>query len=109
MTAKKKRSASVRDEVEFITRTHAQPGTVDLHRERSSETLVRKLEDVKRDWKVMSAQILELVSTTESTTTQKGFTLSEVSVSLGFNAKGKLAFIAEAGVEGSVTVVLKRA
>ena len=49
-----------------------------------------------------------MVSGTDDRVTAAGYELSEVNISLGFNAKGKLAFIAEAGVEASVSIVFKR-
>ena len=57
--------------------------------------------------RIITKQVFDMLSATNETTTKAGYTLDEVSVSLGFSAKGKLAFIAEAGVEASVTVKFK--
>ena len=97
------------NEVTFVTRgTRPFAGKVELHRETVGESLSRKVEEVKDDWRLVSAQVIEMISATDKNIGAAGYSLDEVSVSLGFNAKGKLAFIAEAGVESSVTIVFKR-
>lgn len=67
----------------------------------------RRLEDVKLDWQKISRQISELVAST-SEAEQSGFRVDSIEVSLGFSASGKVAFIAEAGVEASVSLTLTR-
>jgi hypothetical protein len=94
-------------EVVFITQPVITPG-VTLNRETPAQEIRRKLGEVKEDWVVVMQQVSEIISGTDAHTHAEGFRLSEVSVSLGFNAKGKLAFIAEAGVEASVSVTFKR-
>ena len=91
----------------FITRARPAVGEVELHSV-GDDLLARSLEHVKDDWRIVSGQVLEMVSATNETTTKAGYKLDEVSIGLGFNAKGKLAFIAEAGIQASVTVKFKR-
>jgi hypothetical protein len=67
----------------------------------------RRMEDVKLDWTKISGQISELVAAT-SEAEQSGFSVESIEVSLGFTASGKIAFIAEAGVEASVALTLTR-
>jgi hypothetical protein len=90
-----------------MTTPPSAPG-LDLHKARPVETVVRTLEEVKEDWKVAVGQVVEMVSATEERVGATGYRLEEVQVSLGFSASGKLAFIAEAGVEASVTIAFKR-
>jgi hypothetical protein len=67
----------------------------------------RPLEDVKADWGKISAQISEMVTAT-APVRESGFTVDSIEISLAFTASGKLAFIAEAGVEASVAITLAR-
>lgn len=67
----------------------------------------RKIEEVKADWKRVSTQVKEMIEATESAQ-PSGFGLDSVTISLGFNAKGQLVFIAEAGIEATVSVTFKR-
>jgi hypothetical protein len=98
-----------KDQVLFIAREAAPPvGEVKLHAFKEN-VLTRPLEEVKDDWRVVSRQVIELVEETEREVSGKKYLLDQVTVGLGFNAKGKLAFLAEAGVEASVTVTFKRA
>jgi hypothetical protein len=83
-----------------------QPGETELHKQ-NDRLLGRSLEDVKEDWKKVSEQVSEMIEHTKAQQ-PKGFALETVSVSLGFSAKGRLVFIAEAGVEASVEMVFKR-
>ena len=88
----------------------ARPGTVQLH---SFGTVMDKIfgrtvEDVKADFDKVSAQLDAILAHAFSKVTA-GMTLDAVEISLGFTAEGKLAFIAQAGVEASVTVTFKRA
>jgi len=109
LESRKAKTKKKTDEITFITRgTQPPAGTVDLHRETVGKTLTRKLSEVKDDWRIMSTHVIEMISATDTNIGKAGYSLDEVSVSLGFNAKGKLAFIAEAGVESSVTIVFKR-
>lgn len=70
--------------------------------------LKRKLKEVKVDWERVSLQMREMIQATQGTQ-PTGYSLDSVTISLGFNAKGQLVFIAEAGVEATVSVTFKRA
>ncbi|OPY72632.1 MAG: hypothetical protein A4E64_02891 [Syntrophorhabdus sp. PtaU1.Bin058] len=97
-----------KNQVLFIAReTVPSVGNVELHRFKENG-LTRTLKEVKDDWRVVSKQVIELVEETEREASGKKYRLDQVTVGLGFNAKGKLAFLAEAGVEASVTVTFKR-
>jgi hypothetical protein len=67
----------------------------------------RNIEEVKADWKRVSTQIREMIQATEDVK-PTGYGLDSVTISLGFNAKGQLVFIAEAGVKATVSVTFKR-
>src|SRR5262249_48067448 len=67
----------------------------------------KNLEEVKADWRKVSAQIREMIQATEDVK-PTGYGLDSVTISLGFNAKGHLVFIAEAGVQATVSVTFKR-
>jgi hypothetical protein len=85
------------------------PGDVELHglKEVTDRIFGKKLEDVKADWQKVFSQIREMLEET-GTETPKGFSLDNVTVSLGFSAHGQLVFIAEAGVEASISLTFKR-
>jgi len=55
----------------------------------------------------VSAQIAKLVEATANVR-ETGFELESIEVGLAFSASGRLAFIAEAGVEASVSITLAR-
>ena len=93
--------------VYFISEFRPAPGTAEEHGWREAFGLVRHIDDVKADWSHVFLQVVNLVSATQETA-PVGYHLDEVKVSLGFDAKGKLAFIAEAGVNASVEVTFKR-
>lgn len=97
------------DLVLFQGKTRLAPGDVHLHglTSLSERVFGRKLTDVKKDWARVTAQIKELLDAT-SERAPSGFALESIEVSLGFSAKGQIVFIAEAGVEASVTVTFKR-
>jgi len=67
----------------------------------------RKLEDVKADWKKVSSQVKEMMESVV-TDVPKGFMFESIEVSLAFSAEGKLVFVAEAGIEASVSLTFKR-
>jgi|SRR4051812_33614135 hypothetical protein len=97
-------------EVVFVSGsgTTLRPGEVQAH-SGTVERVVRSLGDVKKDWQVVIGQVAEMIGSSDGQVAQRGFRLSEVEVALGFDARGKLAFIAEAGVEATVTVRFERA
>ena len=87
------------------------PGDVQLHSlvsGLSGRVFGKSLEDVKADWRKITTQVKEML---ESVVQEmpRGFLFESVEVSLGFSAEGKLVFIAQAGVEASVSLTFKRA
>lgn len=90
-------------EVLFIAETTLPAGEVRLHKD-VGKGLTRTLKEVKEDWDIVMVQVSHIISDTEAKIEQKKFKLDEITISLGFNAKGKLAFIAEAGIEASVSI-----
>lgn len=95
------------ERVTFITSARPLPGQAEAHVDMGAVT--RPLSEIKEEWAVTINQVLSLIAVTdESAAETEGFSLQELSVKLGFSAKGKLAFIAEAGVEASVEVTFKR-
>ena len=93
------------EEVLFLTRAPVQGG---METAPQIGVVTRTMEEVKEDWKVVSSQVLQMVSSVEKQTLRKGFSLGEITVSLGFSASGKLLFIAEAGIEASVELTFKK-
>ncbi|HEV2616687.1 MAG TPA: CU044_2847 family protein [Candidatus Acidoferrales bacterium] len=88
----------------------AKAGEVELHLFGSNTpgTLFgRSVGDVKKDFEKVSGQVEQILENA-FTRAPKGVRFDSVEISLGFTAKGKLAFIAEAGVQASVTVTFKR-
>jgi hypothetical protein len=98
------------DDVQVVTFAGApptlEPGEFVTHSFKD-KVFGRKLEDVKDDWARLSQQVGEMAGST-APITAAGFQLDSIEVALGFTASGKLAFIAEAGVEATVTLTLSR-
>lgn len=94
------------DVVLFVGTTTLAPGELELQSFKD-RLFGRRIEDVQEDWKRMSAQITKIVDATSSAR-PSGFELDSIEFSLGFSASGQLAFIAEAGVEASVSISLSR-
>jgi hypothetical protein len=95
------------EEVLFISGTELEPGGVEIHKG-VTEKMVRSLADVKEDWRRVVGQVAEIFGTGTDQVASRGYRLSEIEVSLGFDARGRLAFIAEAGVEATVSVKFER-
>jgi hypothetical protein len=66
----------------------------------------RKKEEVKQDWHRVMGQIQELLQ--DVSLVPANFQLDEVVFELGFSAQGKIVFVAEAGVDATVSVTFKR-
>ena len=66
----------------------------------------RKKEEVKQDWHRVIGQIQELLQ--DVSLVPANFQLDEVVFELGFSAQGKIVFVAEAGVDATVSVTFKR-
>jgi hypothetical protein len=95
------------NEVLFISGTGLEAGEVEIHKG-VAEKVVRSLADVKEDWRLVVDQVAEIFGTGTDQVASRGYRLSEVEVSLGFDARGRLAFIAEAGVRATVSVKFER-
>ncbi len=67
----------------------------------------KRVDDVKADFDRIAEQMNQILQGAFSKITGD-MKMDSVEVSLGFTASGKLAFIAEAGVETSVKVTFKR-
>jgi hypothetical protein len=93
--------------VAFITAPALPPGTATLQNKGPTTQLTRRLEEVKEDWERMVGQISSIISNTQARAGELQF--KDVSIGLAFSASGKLAFVAEAGVEASITVTFSRA
>lgn len=94
------------DVVEFISRPKSDTGFTP--HKGAVEQVTRRLEESKADWARILFQVDEMATAHDAVREGGRFEVDEISVGLAFNAKGRLAFIAEAGVEATVTVVLKR-
>ena len=70
--------------------------------------LTKRVEAVKEDLAHVLAQLRYIIAEAEKSASTDQFPLEEISVSLGFTASGKIAFIAEASIEGSIQVTFKR-
>jgi len=93
----------------FVSKVVPEPGSAELHKKSKASGITREFTELRADWSVMTTQILEMVIETDSELDEKsGYTLDEIEIGLAFTAKGKLAFIAEAGAEASIKLTLKR-
>ncbi|MGD9711484.1 MAG: hypothetical protein AB7V46_05380 [Thermomicrobiales bacterium] len=100
---------SAADDVYFITKVRPAPGTAEAHG--LKEWLFgtkRPLDEVKSDVGAVFNQAAQLAETATDKT-PAGFDLDSISFSLGFDAGGKLGFIAEASVSASVEITFQRA
>ena len=68
----------------------------------------RSIDKVRADWDKTMGQVGRMVEAAGARR-PRGYEMDSVAVSLGFNASGRLVFIAEAGIEATVTVTFKRA
>lgn len=95
-----------KQEMQFITsvQIHDSPGMVE-HR---SSGLAKTTEDIKNDFSLVMNQLNFIVAEADKKASTSQFRLDEITISLGFSATGKLAFIAEAGVEASIEVKFTR-
>ena len=99
------------DDVWFISSPlEAKDEGLTLHRrgEGPAGAISRRFEEVQQDWEQMVTRVMELARSTDTAAPAAHMQLSELEVQLGFTASGKLAFIAEAGVAGSITLTFSR-
>jgi hypothetical protein len=66
----------------------------------------RQVADVKQDFEVRSQQLAQVLEGLRHEVS--GFELDEISIELGFSASGHLVFIAEAGINATVSVTYRR-
>jgi hypothetical protein len=78
-------------------------GDLVLH-SRGSDTVYRSLKALEKDWKGISDKIIKIVGSSSKEVYER---IDSVTFSLGFNAKGKVVFVAEAGIEASISVTFK--
>jgi hypothetical protein len=104
------KKAAIDGEIFFITDQVRPRNSVGFqeHSDKGGNALSKKASEVKEDWNIMMAQLSDIMSNTEKTTESSRYQMDEITVKLGFTAKGKIAFIAEAGVEASIEVKFKR-
>lgn len=96
------------DDVLFVAPNKAPaPGEAVLHAG-PTERVVRSLADTSEDWKRIFGQVTTLVSMTDERVATSGWSLDEIKIGLTFDARGRLAFIAEAGMEATVEATFKR-
>jgi hypothetical protein len=84
--------------------THSKPWTVENHFgvEKSLDPAA-----MKADWQEKLAGIIDMASAAAEK--KKGWQIEEIEIGMAVSAEGKLLFIAKAGFEASVKVMLKRA
>jgi hypothetical protein len=66
----------------------------------------RSIDDVRTDFAKVSEQVDSLVNALQKRA--GAYALDEVSVELGFSARGRLVFVAEAGVTATISVTYRR-
>jgi hypothetical protein len=64
----------------------------------------RPFREILKEWRTITSQVSQLVDLAQKQTAQGALSLTEVEVSIGFSATGKVVFIAEATAEASVTL-----
>ena len=107
--AKQKRKNISDEPVYFVSSSTAEMKTgVRLQSLLPQKTLAKKAGEVKEDYEAILNQIDFIIGDTDTKIKESGFKLEQIKIGLGFNAKGKIAFIAEAGVEASIEVLFKR-
>jgi hypothetical protein len=100
------------DEFVFIIGSEMAPGRLGEEREygetadRVKSFFTRPKAAVEQDWRRVVGLLRDLAG--EMSATAGEFAMQEVEFQLGFSAKGKLGFIAEAGVTTSVKVKFVR-
>jgi hypothetical protein len=64
----------------------------------------RSFEDVLKEWRAMMVQVRVLVNEADKARAAGALQLAQMEVSIGFSATGKVALLAEATAEASVTL-----
>ncbi len=109
----KQRSSRSEDHVIFQGAHQLENADLERHelKDLGSRLFGRKLEDLNVEWARAARQIEAMIRAAETAPgadSSADFSVDKVTVSLGFNAKGQLVFVAEAGVEPSVQVTFRR-
>jgi len=96
-------------EIYFVAPDVIVPGThVNLQSGALQKAVTKKVGEIKEDYNAIVSQINFIIEGTDSQIKESGFKLDEIKIGLGFSATGKIAFIAEAGVEASIEITFKR-
>jgi hypothetical protein len=74
---------------------------------RVAEGAKAPFEEVKAEWDQMMGRIAKLLDSAQQSASPGPFELQEIQLQLAFNAKGRVAFIAEAGVDAGVTLTFR--
>jgi|SRR5713101_80234 len=107
--SRKSKASDSAETVEFIVASAAlRAGETRAQLASPGDIIKRPLDEVKAEWEAVFSKIQELSASADKVSKPGGLRLDSISVALGFTAKGKLAFIAEAGIQATVTVTLKR-
>jgi hypothetical protein len=107
------------DDDGFVFLTHAgqpaeiaPPSDVELQRHalfgRGKEVTVSP-QQLDGFWKDKVVKLTDTISDAQTSAQPKGFRVDEISFGLAVGAKGGLVFVAEASVEATITVTLRRA
>lgn len=94
--------------VPFIRVTAGSPGTADLHGGSSGGLIEVAVKDIASNWQLVVDNAATLVSEALKSAAAHGIALDQVKIGLAFDAKGKLAFVAELNAHGSVELLFKR-
>ena len=95
----------VDDTIPFKPGSTMRPGDFQPHNF-IDDTVYYKLDELKGQWNTLMKKIGDVVS---GPSAFAGLALDEITVKIGFNAKGKLVFIAEAGMDAAFEVSFKKA
>lgn len=92
-----------------IKTTSLQPGEAQTHgfKEVAQRYFEQPFISLKKDWGNLIELIEEMLDTA-SLKSLKDYDLETVEIGLGFDANGKLAFIAEGGIQATIKVAFKR-
>jgi hypothetical protein len=69
--------------------------------------LGRSFDEVLQEWRTLMGQVRMLVNEADKARASGALQLDEMEVSIGFSATGKVALLAEATAEASVTLTFK--
>lgn len=96
------------EDIHFITSVQKMNSPGIYQHSGNDISITRKTDEVKKDFSIILQQLNYIITEADQGSEGSGFKLDEVTISLGFSAKGKIAFIAEAGVEASIEVKFTR-